>query len=111
MPLPQLDDQARREALEKAAAARRRRAELKRQLKSGEIDFAEVLRLAESDEVVGRTKVAAILESLPKVGKVRARKIMERLDISLSRRVRGLGANQRERLLVTFDAHDPGETR
>ena len=110
MPLPQLDDQARREALEKAAQARRRRAEVKRQLKAGEIDLAEVLRRAETDEVVGKTPVADVLASMPRVGKVRARKLMERLDISLSRRVRGLGANQRERLLAAFD-QDAGEQR
>ncbi|CAN5880694.1 MAG: integration host factor [Euzebyales bacterium] len=104
MPLPELDDQARRDALEKAALARRRRAELKRELKAGEIGFAEVLQRAQSDEVVGKTKVSAVLEALPKVGKVRARKLMERLDISPSRRVRGLGANQREKLLAAFDA-------
>jgi hypothetical protein len=103
MPLPELDDEARRQALEKAAQARRVRAQLKQQLKSGEIDFAEVLRRAEDDEVVAKTKVSAVLEALPKVGKVRARKLMERLDISPSRRVRGLGANQREKLLEAFD--------
>ena len=47
-------------------------------------------------------KVSAVLEALPGVGKVRARKIMERLDISASRRVRGLGAKQRESLLAEF---------
>jgi hypothetical protein len=102
MPLPELDDEARRQALEKAAAARRVRAELKQQLKSGQIDLAEVLRRAEDDETVAKTKVSAVLEAMPKVGKVRARKLMERLDISPSRRVRGLGANQREKLLRTF---------
>ncbi|CAN5379729.1 integration host factor, actinobacterial type [soil metagenome] len=104
MPLPQLDDESRRQALEKAAEARKVRAELKQQLKSGEIDFSEVLRRADSDDVVGKTKVSAVLEALPKVGKVRARKLMERLDISPSRRVRGLGANQRNRLLKAFEA-------
>lgn len=103
MPLPELDDASRRQALEKAAEARKVRAELKQQLKSGEIGFAEVLRRAASDEVVGKTKVSAVLEALPRVGKVRARKLMERLDISPSRRVRGLGANQREKLLAEFD--------
>jgi hypothetical protein len=104
MPLPQLDDESRRQALEKAAEARKVRAELKQQLKSGEIDFSEVLRRADTDDVVGKTKVSAVLEALPKVGKVRARKLMERLDISPSRRVRGLGANQRNRLLKAFEA-------
>jgi predicted N-acetyltransferase YhbS len=106
MPLPQLDDEARRQALEKAAEARRVRAELKHQLKAGEIDFAEVLRRADKDEIVGKTKVSAVLEALPKVGKVRARRLMERLDISPSRRMRGLGANQREKLLKAFEAEE-----
>lgn len=103
MPLPQLDDESRRRALEKAAEARKIRAELKQQLKSGEIDFEEVLRRADSNEVVGKTKVAAVLEAMPRLGKVRARKLMERLDISPSRRLRGLGVNQREKLLAEFE--------
>lgn len=104
MPLPELDDESRRQALEKAAEARRVRAELKQRLKAGEIDFAEVLRQADANEIVGKTKVSAVLEALPKVGKVRARKLMERLDISPSRRIRGLGTNQREKLLKEFEA-------
>ncbi|QBI21541.1 integration host factor [Egibacter rhizosphaerae] len=103
MPLPELDDEARRQALEKAAEARKTRAELKQQLKDGEVSLRDVLDRAERDEVVGKTKVAAVLEAMPKVGKVRARKLMERLDISPSRRLRGLGANQRERLLAEFE--------
>lgn len=102
MPLPDLDDEARREALQKAAEARKIRAELKHQLKAGEIGLQEVLDRADANDTVGRTKVSAILESMPKVGKVRARRLMERLDISTSRRLRGLGAKQRERLLAEF---------
>jgi ribosomal protein S13 len=56
----------------------------------------------QDDDTVGKMKVSTVLESLPGVGKVRARKIMERLDISASRRVRGLGAKQRESLLGEF---------
>ena len=108
MPLPELDAESRRQALERAAEARKIRAELKQQLKSGEIDFAEVLRRAQDDEIVAKTKVSAVLEALPKVGKVRARKMMERLDISPSRRIRGLGVNQREKLLHEFEADDSG---
>jgi hypothetical protein len=107
MPLPELDDESRRQALEKAAEARKVRAELKQQLKAGEIDFGEVLRRADGDEIVGKTKVSAVLEALPRVGKVRARRLMERLDISPSRRVRGLGAHQREKLLREFEGNSP----
>ena len=95
MPLPVLTEEQRKQALEKAAEARRKRAELKGQLKSGKLTLTDVLS-REGDDTVGKMKVSTVLESLPGVGKVRARKIMERLDISASRRVRGLGAKQRD---------------
>jgi hypothetical protein len=101
MPLPTLTPEQRQQALEKAAEARRKRAELKTQLKSGNLTLATVLD-KEDDETVGKMKVASVLESLPGVGKVRARKIMEKLDISASRRVRGLGSKQRDALLAEF---------
>jgi hypothetical protein len=101
MPLPVLTEEQRKQALEKAAEARRKRAELKGQLKSGKLTLTDVLS-REGDDTVGKMKVSTVLESLPGVGKVRARKIMERLDISASRRVRGLGAKQRDSLLGEF---------
>ena len=101
MPLPVLTDEQRKQALEKAAIARKKRAELKGQLKSGKLQLNDVLS-RQDDDTVGKMKVSNVLESLPGVGKVRARKIMERLDISASRRVRGLGAKQRESLLGEF---------
>jgi hypothetical protein len=101
MPLPTLTPEQRREALAKAAEARKKRAELKEKLKSGRLQLKEVLGMR-GDDVVGKMKVSAVLESLPGVGKVRARKLMERLEISVSRRVRGLGAKQKEALLGEF---------
>ncbi|HVD16322.1 MAG TPA: integration host factor, actinobacterial type [Actinomycetota bacterium] len=101
MPLPTLTPEQRQQALEKAAEARRKRAELKAQLKSGNVSLASVLN-KDSDDTVGKMKVASVLESLPGVGKVRARKIMEKLDISASRRVRGLGSKQKDALLAEF---------
>jgi hypothetical protein len=101
VPLPTLTPEQRREALSKAAEARKKRAALKEQLKSGQLNLRDVLSRRE-DEVVGKMRVSSVLESLPGVGKVRARKLMERLDISSSRRVRGLGAKQKEALLGEF---------
>jgi hypothetical protein len=102
MPLPPpLTEEQRREALKKAAEARRARAELKEQLKSGRTTLRELLDRT-ADGVVGKMKVSTVLESLPGVGRVRARKLMERLDISESRRMRGLGAKQKEALLTEF---------
>ncbi len=102
MPLPPpLTDEQRRQALAKAAVARRRRAELKEQLKSGRTTLKELLERT-NDEIVGKMKVSAVLESLPGVGRVRARKLMERLDISETRRMRGLGQKQKDNLLQEF---------
>jgi hypothetical protein len=101
VPLPTLTPEQRREALAKAAEARKKRAALKEQLKSGQLNLRDVLSRRD-DEVVGKMRVSSVLESLPGVGKVRARKLMERLDISSSRRVRGLGAKQKEALLGEF---------
>ena len=102
MALPQLTDEQRAAALEKAAAARRVRAELKERLKRGGTTLKDVLAAADADEVVGKMKVSALLESLPGVGKVRAAQIMERLEIATSRRLRGLGDRQRKALLTEF---------
>ncbi|WP_322755818.1 integration host factor, actinobacterial type [Frankia sp. Cas3] len=104
MPLPPLTPEQRAAALEKAALARKQRAELKERLKKAEVSLASVLERADTDEVIGKMKVAAVLESLPGVGRVRATKIMERLAISDSRRLRGLGVKQRAALVQEFTA-------
>jgi hypothetical protein len=100
--LPSLTPEQRAAALEKAAAARKARAELKVRLKSSGTSLDEVLAEGDRDEVVGKMKVVAVLEAMPGVGKVRAQRIMERLEISPSRRVRGLGAKQRQALVREF---------
>jgi signal recognition particle GTPase len=103
MPLPPaLSPDDRSAALAKAAAARRQRAELKEKLKMGSTSLKELLDQAERDEVVGKMKVVTVLESLPGVGKVRARRMMEQFNISEARRVRGLGDKQRKELLKAF---------
>ena len=104
MALPPLTPEQRAAALDKAAAARRARAALKVRLKSSGTSLADVLASGETDEAIGKMKVVAVLEAMPGVGKVRAQKIMERLEISPSRRVRGLGAKQREALVKEFSS-------
>jgi ribosome recycling factor len=102
MALPTLTPEQRQQALAKAAEARKKRAEVKAELKSGKRTLADVLKKSENDDTIGKMKVSNVLESLPGVGKVRAQKIMEELDISATRRVRGLGSKQREQLLDRF---------
>ena len=103
MPLPPtLSDEQRKAALEKAAEARRVRAERKEKLKMGVLTLRELLEEADRDEMVGKLKVLAVLESLPGLGKVKARRVMDQIGISESRRVRGLGDQQRAALLELF---------
>ena len=101
MPLPTLTEEQRRAALAKAAEARRARAELKQELKAGKLTLSQILSQP-TDATVGKMKVSAVLEALPGVGKVRAKKIMEKLDVSTSRRIRGLGEKQKQALLAEF---------
>jgi len=100
MPLPPtLSADQRQAALEKAASARRRRAELKERLKMGSITLRELLLEADVDEVIGKMKVLSVLESLPGLGKVKARRVMQEVGISETRRLQGLGDQQRKKLL------------
>ena len=99
---PSLSPEQRAAALEKAGAARKARAELKERLKMGSLSLDELLSLSDRDEVVGKTKVLAALEALPGVGKVKARRTMEEIGIAETRRLRGLGKEQRSKLLSAF---------
>ena len=65
----------------------------------GSLNLRELLDQAARDEVVAKMKVVAVLESLPGLGKVKARRLMEEIGISDSRRVQGLGDKQRKALL------------
>lgn len=103
MPLTPLTPEQRAAALEKAAEARRVRAEVKNRLKAGEESLSGVLDSARSDEAIGKLKVSALLEALPGVGKVRAQQIMAEVGIAATRRVRGLGAHQSAALIERFD--------
>ena len=97
MALPQLTDEQRKAALEKAAKARHERAELREKIKSGKVSLESVLE--SDDPIASRMKVSTLIESLPGYGKAKAAKIMDELGISSSRRVKGLGARQREQLV------------
>ena len=88
---PQLSPEQRAAALAKAAESRRAQAEVKAKLKMGNLTLSEVLELADGDAVVAKIKVLAIIESLPGVGKVKARRAMEEIGIAESRRLAGLG--------------------
>jgi len=99
---PPISDEQRRAALEKAAEARRVRAELKSDLRAGTIGLEDVFTRAAEEPFVASTKILAVLESLPNIGKVRSRRTMADIGISERQRVRGVGHQQREALIERF---------
>ncbi|MEE8721737.1 MAG: integration host factor, actinobacterial type [Eggerthellaceae bacterium] len=98
MAIPQLSPEERKAALEKAKAARIKRAEIRDDLKSGKLTLQDVLKMKD-DPIVGRMKVSTLIETLPGYGKAKSEKIMSELQIAESRRLRGLGERQEAALL------------
>jgi guanylate kinase len=104
---PKLTPEQRMLALAKSKVARQIRAATKTRVKAGEISVATVLELSESDEAIAKMRIAELLESISGVGKVRAVAILDRLAISPTRRLQGLGIAQRKRLLLEFPERGP----
>ena len=96
--LPKLSQEEKKNALAKAQEMRRARSQMRERLKKGDLDLNEVLKA--DDEVTARMRVAYLLRSLPRVGKVKAQRIMEEIGIDEKRRVQGLGKRQREALMA-----------
>lgn len=78
------------------------RAEIKNRLKYSQGSLKEVVEQGQHDDIVGKMKVSALLESMPGIGKIKARAIMAEIGISESRRLRGLGPNQISALIERF---------
>lgn len=91
---PPLSSEQRAAASAKAVANRRRRAEIKEQLRAGHLTWHELLVLSHVDEVVAALRVQDALLCLPGVGPQRLRRFMKHARISPTRRLRGLGPNQ-----------------
>lgn len=102
MTLPTLSSVERQKALDKAAAARRARSELLDQVRTGALTVHEVLQRADTDEIVKRTKVTALLKALPRYGPARVNELLERTQIPDNRRIGGLGQRQRQALLAAL---------
>ena len=102
MPLPQMTEEQRAEALKKAAETRKARSEYRAKLKAGEITAKEALAQRD-DPIVGKIKVAQFIQSFPGWGKARAEKLMAEIGIPDNRRVAGLGDNQAAKLAEALD--------
>lgn len=99
---PKLTDEQRRMALERAAEARRVRAEVKELLKTGSMTLAELFERADNEDLVAGLKVESLISSMPGTGKIKAKRLMEEIGIADNRRIRGLGEKQKEALLATY---------
>ena len=99
---PNLTPEQRRDALAKSTAARQVRASTKARVKAGELTLAAIFELAANDEAIAKMRVVELLESFAGVGKVRAIATLDRLAISQTRRIQGLGSAQRANLLLEF---------
>lgn len=106
MALPELTPEQRQAALDKAAASRRERAEVKNRLKNSGASILDVIRDGQENDVIGKMRVIDLLQSMPGLGKVRAKALMDRLGIAESRRVRGLGVKQVAALEREFTSGD-----
>ena len=102
MTLPELDPAQREAALAKATEARRVRADAKQRLKSGQLSLPQFLDAADGSAPLAKMRVSDVLESMPAYGPVKAERLMGRLEIAPSRRVRGLGSRQRAALVAAF---------
>ncbi|CAB4536033.1 unannotated protein [freshwater metagenome] len=103
MPIPpKLTVEQRASALAKSTAARQVRASTKARVKAGELTLSAVFELAANDEAIAKMRVVELLESFSGVGKVRAVSTLDRLSISQTRRIQGLGSAQRANLLREF---------
>ncbi len=100
---PRLSDEERTRALEVAKLSRQERARVKAELRKGEISFSQFIESAENNSVLAKMRVIDLLESLPGYGKIRAQAVMEKFEISPTRRVQGLGRHQRASLLKEFE--------
>ena len=93
---PEISNEARRAALEKAANYRRERAAFKRDIAEGKRGWREAIE--SQSEAISRMRVKELIESMPGFGSIRAQAILERVGISTTRRIKGLGSTQRKKL-------------
>lgn len=100
--LPEMTDEQRTAALARAGLARRTRAEIKALLKTGSLTFTDVMDRAEEDDLVAGTRVKAIVVSMPGMGKITTKRLMEEIGISETRKLRGLTPRQTKELTDRF---------
>ena len=99
MAVPTLTPEQRQEALHKAMAARTARKQLLDAIACGDQTVSAVLGRAKTDTIVGKTKVSALVKSLPGYGPAKVTAVLAQAGIIPSRRAAGLTERQRQALL------------
>jgi hypothetical protein len=94
---PERTQQQRMDALRRANDIRSERARLKERLRTGEVVIVDVL--SDPPPCVHTAKVMDLLLAVPKYGRVKANRVLERCRISPARAVNGLTPRQRRELL------------
>lgn len=107
---PALDEDARARGRELALEARRRRAEVKRQLAEGG-SVREVIAMRDHDPAIARLKVSDLVEACPGIGPARAARILSQCHVAPSRRLRGLGEHQVSALISALEGAGPERGR
>ncbi|MER5325277.1 integration host factor, actinobacterial type [Streptosporangium canum] len=97
MALPKLTPEQRQAALAKAAETRTARAKLLAEVKAGSVSLEQLL--GRDDDIAKRIKVSQALRALPGIGNVKAAQLMAEADVDEARRLGGLGAQQRRKLI------------
>lgn len=89
-------------AFELAGRIRRTREFLVESLRAGAVDLRKVL---ESEDPLIRTiKVVTVVENLPGLGKVKARRILDEVGVSANLKIEHLDSDQRSDLLERIEA-------
>ncbi len=96
-PTPERSHQQRMDALQRANGIRTERARLKEALKNGTLHIQDVL--VEPPEYVHTAKVFDLIMAVPKYGRVKTSRILERCRVSSSKTVIGLTPRQRRELV------------
>lgn len=91
--VPKISPEDRKKALEKAQQVRKARAALREEMKEGKLKIKDIIDRKDEDVISGM-RVKYVLESLPGIGKVRAKDIMDQIGIDDNRKVKGLGSRQ-----------------
>ena len=95
---PYATEEGRQLALQKSVETRSARADLRAQMRAGDVALAD-LRGRVEDPVVGRMTIRAALTAQKGIGVLRAIKIEDTVGVTETKRLRGLGPRQWDTLL------------